>query len=82
MHVALNKWGNSTKSDAALDKGKSIHAVFLNFAKAFDSVPLQRLLIKLDHIAVRGQVLKWIESFLTGRLQRVVVMAILPREHQ
>ena len=43
---------------AALDKGKSIHAVFLDFAKAFDSVPLQRLLIKLDHIGVRGQGLK------------------------
>ena len=58
---------------ATLDKGKSIHAVFLDFAKAFNSVPLQRLLINLDHIGVRGQVLKWIESFLTGRLQRVVV---------
>ena len=57
---------------AALDKGKPIHTVFLDFAKAFGSVPLQRMLIKLDHIAVRGQVLKWIESFLTGRLQRVV----------
>ena len=58
---------------ATLDKGKSIHAVFLDFAKAFESVPHQRLLIKRDHIGVRGQVLKWVESFLTGRLQRVVV---------
>ena len=46
--------------------------LFLDFAKAFDSVPLQRLLIKLDHIGVRGQVLKWIESFLAGRLQELL----------
>ena len=58
---------------ATLDRAKSTHAIFLDFAKAFDSVPHQRLLIKLNHIGVRGQVLKWIESFLTRRMQRVVV---------
>ena len=59
---------------ATLDRAKSTHAIFLDFARAFDSVPYQRLLIKLNHIGVRGQVLKCqIESFLTGRMQRVLV---------
>ena len=40
---------------AALDKRKSMHVVFLDLAKAFDSVPVQRLLIKFDHIEVRRQ---------------------------
>lgn len=58
---------------ATLDEGKSTNVVFLDFAKAFDSVPHQRLLMKLEHVGIRGQVLKWVEAFLTGRQQRVVV---------
>ena len=56
-----------------LDARRSVHAVFLDFAKAFDSVPHQRLLIKLDHIGLRGPLLKWISNFLSGREQRVVI---------
>ena len=63
----IHKWA------ATLDRGRSTHAIFLDLAKAFDSVPHRRLLIKLNHIGVRDQVLKWIESFLIGRMQRVVV---------
>uniref|UniRef100_A0A183T0A0 Reverse transcriptase domain-containing protein n=1 Tax=Schistocephalus solidus TaxID=70667 RepID=A0A183T0A0_SCHSO len=39
--------------------------------KAFDSVPHQRLLYKLNHIWVRGKLLKKIEHILIGRSQRV-----------
>ena len=57
----------------SLDKGLSSHAVFLDFSKAFDSVPHQRLLLKLKHIGIRGRNLKWIEAFLTDREQRVII---------
>ena len=47
--------------------------VVLDFSKAFDVVPHQRLLHKLDHYWVRGTTLNWIQNFLTNRTQKVVV---------
>ena len=44
-----------------------------DFSKAFDSVPLQRLLVKLQSYGIRGNILAWISSFLANREQRVVV---------
>ena len=41
--------------------------------KAFDTVAHQRLLAKLDHSGIRGHLLTWLSSFLTGRRQRVVL---------
>ena len=40
---------------------------------AFDVVPHQRLLHKLDHYGIRGTTLNWIQNFLTNRTQKVVV---------
>ena len=49
------------------------HCVFLDFAKAFDSVPHKRLLLKLEAYGIRGALLQWFCSFLTKRRQRVVI---------
>ena len=46
---------------------------YLDFAKAFDKVPHQRLLVKLKAIGVTGMFLSWIEDWLTDRVQRVVL---------
>jgi len=64
---SVHHWAQS------LDKRSSTHIFFLDFSKAFDSVPHEHLLIKLDCIGVRGAVLKWIRSFLTDRRQRVML---------
>ena len=58
---------------AALEKGNPVDIAYLDFAKAFDSVPHERLLCKLQAYGVRGKVLRWIRAFLTNRRQRVVV---------
>ena len=53
--------------------GIPIDVVYLDFAKAFDSVPHRRLLIKLESYGIKGNLLSWIKDFLIGRRQRVVV---------
>jgi hypothetical protein len=46
-----------------IDNNIQIDAVLLDFSKAFDKVPHERLLTKLDHYGVRGNLLHWIRSF-------------------
>nr|VZI40975.1 unnamed protein product [Spirometra erinaceieuropaei] len=53
----------------ARDEGKVVHAIYIDFKKAFDSVPHQRLLYKLRNAGIRGRLLVWIQSFLAGRSQ-------------
>jgi hypothetical protein len=59
---------------AAVETGKPVDAIFLDFAKAFDKVPRKRLIEKLKSIGIGGRVLAWVENWLTGRRQRVVVV--------
>ena len=48
-------------------------AILLDFSKAFDSVPHQRLLLKLDYYGIRGNLLLWIKAFLSNRSQFVSI---------
>jgi len=56
-----------------LDQGGAIDSVHLDFAKVFDSMPNERLLVKLASYGIGGHVLQWIRHFLTGRRQLVGV---------
>ena len=51
-------------------------AVYLEFAKVFDSVPYHRLLMKIKGYGISGKIRKWIEDFLFQRNQQVVVNGI------
>ena len=55
------------------DEGLPYDIVYFDFRKAFDSVPHQRLLMKLKMYGISGSVRKWIEGFLVDRKQRVRV---------
>ena len=55
----------------SLDRGEEVDVIFLDFKKAFDSVPHGRLLDKLKYYGVKGRVLNWIKNFLSDRRQRV-----------
>jgi hypothetical protein len=57
----------------AADVGDVIHSVYLDFAKAFDTVPHPKLLQKLSAYGIRGHLLGWLKGFLLSRTQRVCV---------
>ena len=56
-----------------LDNRNSIDTIYLDVLKAFDSVPHQRLLLKLKGYGIQGRLLKWIGNFLKDRKQRILV---------
>ncbi len=56
-----------------LDKSKDVCLVFLDVSKAFDKVYHKGLLLKLEQLGVCGNLLKWLESYLSNRQQRVVI---------
>ena len=56
-----------------LDNGGSIHAIYMDFRKAFDSVPHRRLLHKVRAHGIQRSVLDWIDAFLSERKQRVYI---------
>ena len=57
----------------AYDRKVGIDAIYLDFSKAFDTVPHRRLICKLRNLGIKGRVLNWLEAFLSGRRQRVVL---------
>ena len=57
----------------AINQGALVDLIFLDFAKAFDKVWHRGLILKLEALGFNGEILKWIEAFLTGRRQRVVI---------
>ena len=56
-----------------IDSGQNVDVIYLDFAKAFDKVPHQRLLQKMKSHGITGKVHSWIEGWLFGRKQRVVL---------
>ena len=65
--ATLDAWTQS------LDEGNPVDVIYLDFAKAFDSVPHRRLLEKLKAYGITSKLLDWISDFLIGRRQRVCV---------
>ncbi len=56
-----------------LDEKEAIDCVYMDFRKAFDSVPHRRLLQKMEAYGIE---LKWLEDFLIGRTQQVAVNSV------
>ena len=56
-----------------VDEGHSVDIVYLDFAKAFDKVPHMRLAKKCEGLGIQGNILGWIQEWLSDRKQRVVL---------
>ena len=50
-----------------------VDSIYFDFSKAFDTVPHQRLSVKMKAYGIEGKILSWIEAFLSGREQVVRV---------
>ena len=60
---------------ASFDQSRSLEvtANFLDISKALDKVWHEGLIFKLEHIAISGNLLSLLKSFLINRFQRVVL---------
>ena len=56
----------------AIEAKCKVMGIFIDLSKAFDCLDHSILLHKLDNIGVRGIPLKWFESYLSDRKQKVV----------
>ncbi len=63
MDDLLKNFDNNTQTDI----------IILDFSKAFDTVPHDKLLLKLGNFGIDGNILDWLKSFLTERKMRTVV---------
>ncbi len=65
----------------ALDDGFCVDIVYLDLSKAFDSISVRKLLLKLESLGISGQLLSWLKSYLTERTQAVKIGECLSASH-
>ena len=53
------------------DKALETDIIYLDFCKAFDSVPHNRLILKIKQLGIRRKVLYWIKNFLCNRRNKL-----------
>ena len=63
----ISDWSVALTTNSATD------VIYIDFTRAFDSVVHSKLLLKLRHYGIDGNLLNWIASFLSNRTQRVVL---------
>ena len=57
----------------AIDNKTQVDMAILDFSKAFDKVTHNRLKHKLDFYGIQGNLLGWLESFLSNCTQKIAV---------
>jgi ribonucleases P/MRP protein subunit RPP40 len=57
----------------SVDKGESVDIFYLDFSKAFDKVPRERLIVKLKAKGIQGELIDWLRNWLSERVQTVKV---------
>nr|CAD2171133.1 unnamed protein product [Meloidogyne enterolobii] len=65
----------------AIEQKKCIDVIFFDLAKAFDTVPHDRLLKKLQAMGITDTLLDWLKDYLNNRTFSVQVESIMSEEH-
>ena len=61
------------ESIQSLDNQELICLIFCNVSKAFDRIWLRGLLLKLERYGIKGNLLRWLESYISNREQHVII---------
>ena len=56
---------------SSLNNKSQTNCILLDFSKAFDRVSHRLLLLKLIYYGITGEIINWIQSFLTNRKQQI-----------
>ena len=57
----------------SMQNGNLNDLIIMDFSKAFDKVAHNRLLYKLNKCGIKGKTLRWIQAFLSGKSQSLVL---------
>ena len=76
-----NMWDTVDTILDMLANGAPVDVLYLDFCKAFDTVPHYRLLAKLESYGITGKTLAIVRDFLTGRSMRVTVGGKISEAH-
>ena len=60
-------------SGKMLDSAKAVDVLYLDFQKAFDKVPHNLLIVKLQSYGFNSSIIEWIKNWLSNRVQRVII---------
>ena len=56
-----------------IDRGYHTYVIYMDFKKAFDTVPHKRLISKIISLNISKEIVNWIEAFISNRRQKVAV---------
>ena len=56
-----------------IDRGHHTDVIYMDFKKAFDTVPHKRLISKLNSLNISKEIVNWIEAFISNSRQKVAV---------